>query len=115
MSLTCRAPGRTIPLAGSPFSDPFQSCRGSAFSASKTRVGSPTRIFVRVQKWGRANLSYLLVDAAGASTFENSCSFNFGFTTTFSMTILPGGTGVTLRPGAVVLTGRTLVSETNGI
>jgi len=93
----------------------FLSCRGSPFSASTTRVGSQCGYLSTFKNVAGANPFYLLFDTAGASIFENSCSSNFGFTTTFSMTIFSGGTGVSLRPSAFVLTGRTLVSETNGI
>ena len=49
------------------------------------------------------------------SGFEKSESSNLGFTSTFSMMVCSGGTGVSRNPCAVRATGRTLVSRTNGI
>lgn len=64
---------------------------------------------------GGTILIYLLFDTAGTSIFENSFSSTFGFTTTLSMIIFSGGTGVSRIPKEFLPTGRTLVSRTNGI
>src|ERR1700694_824090 len=73
------------------------------------------------RKWRRrrstptvANYFEFDVDAVICG-FEKSASSSFAFTTTFSITILSGGTGVPPNPTAVLATGRTLVSKTNGI
>lgn len=58
---------------------------------------------------------YLAFGAAGMAGFENSAASNFAFITTLSIIAFSGGTGVSLNPRAVLVTGRTLVSRTNGI
>src|SRR6516164_11458092 len=78
--------------------------RRSRFRSAPADIGP-------LQKCRRANPFYLLFDTAGTSIFENSFSSIFGFTTTLSITILSGGTGVSLKPSAFLPTGRTLVSK----
>lgn len=53
--------------------------------------------------------------ATQAVGFANVEGSSLGFTSTFSRLIFSTGTGVSLSPVAVVVTGRTLVSRTNGI
>jgi len=55
------------------------------------------------------------LDAVTTSGFIKSDASSFGFTTTESMMIFSGGTGVSLNPLTVDVKGRTLVSRRKGI
>src|SRR6266566_237334 len=68
------------------------------------------------ERWPQTTWSrvYLAFDATGTG-FENSPASSLGLITTFSIRTFSGGTGVSLSPRAFFVTGRTLVSRTNGI
>ena len=77
-----------------------------------------TRVSIRSKpgKAGEGNQHpYFVRGALAISSFENSLSSNLGLTTTLSIVIFSGGTGVSRMPSAFLPTGRTLVSKINGI
>src|SRR5579863_3192106 len=57
---------------------------------------------------------YFAAVLVGTTGLENSPASNLGFISTFSIIVFSGGTGVS-GPKAVLATGSTLVSRTNGI
>ena len=110
----CRRSGRGIGRESSRCK--ARSSQGDSISTGRSRIVSRSLV-AKSSPHCLTNRSrvYLAFGAAGMAGFENSAASNFAFITTFSIIAFSGGTGVSLNPRAVLLTGRTLVSRTNGI
>lgn|ERR1035437_1936579 len=103
-------------LWGPPHLVPLRTWRCGVSSGPCLYAREPSRSTVPFDQTPAARFisDYLWLEATSICGLPNRDSSSFGFTSTLSMLIFSGGTGIALT-FVPVFTGRTLVSKVNGI